>query len=151
MGLRPMGAGDIGAVCVLEEMTNPHPWPRCMFVEELKLGPSRCGWLVSEAETDEGKLVVGFGGVAYTADTGHIMGLAVHSRWRRQGIGRQLWHGLAQCARHAGASELTLEVRVSNVEAIALYLSLGMVRAGVVPGYYSDGEDALLFELAGLQ
>jgi ribosomal-protein-alanine N-acetyltransferase len=39
----------------------------------------------------------------------------------------------------------TLEVRVSNARAIALYRNVGFADAGVRPRYYSDdGEDALI-------
>jgi ribosomal-protein-alanine N-acetyltransferase len=45
----------------------------------------------------------------------------------------------------AGASALTLEVRVSNEPAKALYRRFGLAPAGVRRGYYEpDGEDALI-------
>jgi ribosomal-protein-alanine N-acetyltransferase len=43
----------------------------------------------------------------------------------------------------AGES-LTLEVRQSNSEAIAMYESLEYERVGTRPAYYQDGEDAVV-------
>ena len=151
MVLRPMTPPDIDAVHVLEQATNPYPWPHHMFVDELELDPSSCSWIVSEVDVGGVRTIIGFGGVIHGDGKAHIMSLAVDDRWRRRGVGRNLWHGLVHRAREVGAVSLSLEVRVSNAGAIALYRSLGMNQAGIVPAYYGDGEDALAFELAGLE
>ena len=45
-----------------------------------------------------------------------------------------------------GLSRLTLEVRVSNTPAIALYEGAGFVRDGVRPGFYREPrEDAAIY------
>ena len=44
-----------------------------------------------------------------------------------------------------GVSAMTLEVRVSNLTARALYASMGFASAGIRPDYYEDnGEDAVI-------
>jgi ribosomal-protein-alanine N-acetyltransferase len=43
-----------------------------------------------------------------------------------------------------GGESLTLEVRTSNGEAIAMYEVLDYDRAGVRRAYYQDGEDAVV-------
>ena len=45
-------------------------------------------------------------------------------------------------ARERGATVARLEVSTVNVGAIALYRGLGYRTEGVLPGYYSWGEDA---------
>ena len=46
-----------------------------------------------------------------------------------------------------GITDVTLEVRVSNEPAIALYRSFGFEEAGIRKRYYGDGEDALIMWL----
>ena len=43
-----------------------------------------------------------------------------------------------------GITDITLEVRVSNRPAIALYEGFGFESAGIRRGYYQNGEDALI-------
>jgi ribosomal-protein-alanine N-acetyltransferase len=71
------------------------------------------------------------------------MNVAVDPASRRRGVGATLLHELLTIA--GGDAQLTLEVRVSNVGAIALYEKLGFLSAGVRRRYYADnGEDALI-------
>ena len=60
--------------------------------------------------------------------------------------------GMLREARSAGVSEVTLEVRVSNDAAIALYTNLGFVEVGLRKKYYAStwtqpAEDALLLTI----
>ncbi|HTN53280.1 MAG TPA: GNAT family N-acetyltransferase, partial [Anaeromyxobacter sp.] len=64
------------------------------------------------------------------------------------GVGRALMDEVAEAGRRRGAALATLEVRRSNLPAIALYESLGYRHVGVRPNYYADeGEDALVMLL----
>ena len=92
-----------------------------------------------------GDAVVAFAGIWLMVDEAHITTFGVHPDWRRQGIGRQLLLNLVELSRAIGARRMTLEVRVSNEAAQALYRSFGFEAAGRRPRYYSDdGEDALV-------
>jgi ribosomal-protein-alanine N-acetyltransferase len=78
-------------------------------------------------------------------DEAHVTTFGVHPDWRRQGIGRQLLLNLAELAIAIGARRMTLEVRVSNEAAQALYQAFGFAIAGRRARYYTDdGEDALV-------
>jgi ribosomal-protein-alanine N-acetyltransferase len=78
-------------------------------------------------------------------DDSHITTFGIHPDWRRQGIGRQLLLSLADLSMAIGARRMTLEVRVSNEAAQALYRSFGFEVVGRRPRYYTDdGEDALV-------
>ena len=77
-------------------------------------------------------------------DEGHLVDLAVAPSARRRGIGRRLLGSLAEELRTRGARAITLEVRASNLGALALYRGAGFVVEGRRPRYYPDGEDALL-------
>jgi [ribosomal protein S18]-alanine N-acetyltransferase len=78
-------------------------------------------------------------------DAAEVEGLVVATDRRRLGIGRSLVKASMAWAAQAGATQMRLEVRASNAPARGLYQSLGFVRAGIRPGYYSaPREDALL-------
>lgn len=72
---------------------------------------------------------------------GHVTSLAVQSHARRLGIGssllRQLHYHLREC--HA-ADSVGLHVRVSNLQAVRLYVAEGYDVADIMPLYYGDGE-----------
>jgi [ribosomal protein S18]-alanine N-acetyltransferase len=77
-----------------------------------------------------------------------IHNVAVHSEFRRRGIGRLLIEQVVLEARRRGSTRVTLEVRRSNLAAQKLYESIGFIPTGLRKGYYSDnGEDALAMAL----
>ncbi|MCX8205448.1 MAG: ribosomal protein S18-alanine N-acetyltransferase [Candidatus Nezhaarchaeota archaeon] len=73
---------------------------------------------------------------------GHVISIAVLPHARRMGIGSALMARTMDALRRYGASEVFLEVRVSNEPAIALYRKLGFEYVRKIRGYYADGEDA---------
>lgn len=136
----PMRIEDVPAVHEIERMSFLTPWPSYAFEQELK-GNRLARYVVARA----GDGIVGFAGVWLMVDEAHVTTFGVHPDWRRQGIGRQLLLNLAELARTIGARRLTLEVRVSNLAAQALYRTFGFEVTGRRPRYYTDdGEDALV-------
>jgi [ribosomal protein S18]-alanine N-acetyltransferase len=82
------------------------------------------------------------------ADEVHLTDLGVRRVCRRRGIGRALVCALLDEAREFRARVVLLEVRASNVPALALYASLGFSELDRRPRYYSDtGEDAVVMQL----
>lgn len=82
----------------------------------------------------------------------HITILAVHPDCQRQGLGQVLLWALLRSAWKRGLEWATLEVRVSNRTAIALYQKFGFSEVGRRRRYYQDtGEDALILWHNGLQ
>jgi ribosomal-protein-alanine N-acetyltransferase len=74
----------------------------------------------------------------------HLMNVAVDEHLRRGGIATALLERLFERADRSGV-QYTLEVRLSNEPAIALYQRFGFHSAGVRRGYYHDNkEDALI-------
>jgi len=89
--------------------------------------------------------VVGFASLWLMAGEAHITSIAVRGIYRCMGIGEGLLIALVDLATRLDAGVLTLEVRVSNEVAQALYKKYGFNVVGRRPGYYSnDGEDATL-------
>lgn len=135
-----MGHGDIDIVAAIEKASNPDPWSRGLLAGELDLAEDQRWWSVAEIDHE----VVGFIGLMFTPTETHVMNVAVAPARRRLGIASLL---VAEAVAEAAArerSELTLEVRVSNEAAVALYEAFGFIQEGRRPRYYPDGEDALI-------
>ena len=101
------------------------------------------GFLVAE----EGGHVVGFLTTVVTSlfDV-KILSIAVDQRCQNKGFASMLLKALFQVLRTKGILRLLLEVRLSNIGAQRLYLSLGFNLVKVIAAYYQDGEDAYLME-----
>jgi ribosomal-protein-alanine N-acetyltransferase len=94
---------------------------------------------------DEAGAILGFAGMWLMFDEAHITTIGVRRAMRGRGIGELMLVHLIDQAREMGAKRLTLEVRVSNHVAQALYRKYSFREEGVRKRYYSDdGEDALI-------
>jgi len=101
------------------------------------------GFLVAEKDDN----VVGFlTTVAVSLFDVKILSLAVDSRCQNEGFASMLLRSLFEVLRIKAVPRLLLEVRLSNVRAQRLYLSLGFNLVKVICAYYQDGEDAYLME-----
>ncbi len=137
----PMTEAELPAVLAIETDSFHHPWTRDHFIQELN--SSYAFPLV--AMTPDGTLA-GYICPMLLLDEGHILDVAVHHAHRGKGIGRLLVEHVLGACREGGAEFVSLEVRPSNREAVALYTRLGFVETGRRKRYYQDGEDALLME-----
>jgi ribosomal-protein-alanine N-acetyltransferase len=89
--------------------------------------------------------IVGYAGLWLMVDEAHVTTIGVHPDHRGRAVGELLFLGLVDIARQMRALRMTLEVRVSNTSAQALYHKYGLENAGVRKRYYSDnGEDAFI-------
>ena len=136
--VRAMTTADIAAVAELEVVAFRDPWPPSFFFEELA-APARDYVVVEEVGG-----IVAYGGSMVIDGDAHIMTIAVRAEARRRRLGTRVLAALIEAAIERGAEHLTLEVRPSNAAAIALYRQFGFVAAGSRPGYYQDGEDAIV-------
>lgn len=93
----------------------------------------------------EGGRVLGYIGISHIIDEGYITNVAVLPEYRRRGVGRALLERVFSLARDEGLSFVSLEVRVSNAGAIALYEGLGFKEEGRRRDFYREPkEDALI-------
>lgn len=135
--VRPLRHSDLPSVLAIERRSFPTPWSLSMFVLELSKPSGIC-----LAATADGELV-GYLICAFYVEAFHLMNVAVEPACRRHGIGRALIDELLE--RTGPDASITLEVRVSNAGAIALYESYGFRAVGTRRRYYSDtGEDAII-------
>jgi ribosomal-protein-alanine N-acetyltransferase len=96
--------------------------------------------------------LVGLGCLWAILNEAHITILAIDSAYQRQGLGQALLFALLVAAWKRRLEWATLEVKVSNQAAIALYQKFGFQEAGRRRNYYQDtGEDALILWRSGLQ
>jgi ribosomal-protein-alanine N-acetyltransferase len=127
-------------VLKIEAQVYPRPWSLGLFLSELALRQTRV-YVVAKV----GTTVVGYGGLMLVAGDGHVTTIAVDPDWHRQGIGTRLLLALHRAGVAHGCTGLTLEVRVSNEAAQAMYRRFGYAPAGIRKNYYSEtNEDALV-------
>ena len=139
--IRPLELRDLSEIEEIERDSYPTPWSRSMFASELSKPSSLC---IGAFEADTGRLV-GYLVISRYVDAWHVMNVAVDPDRRRRGIATTLLERLFELTAGRGRRGYTLEVRVSNTYAIALYERLGFKARGVRRGYYTDNrEDALI-------
>ena len=138
--IRRLAYSDLPAVISIERRSFPTPWSLAMFVLELSKPSGIC--LAATA----GEELLGYLVCSRYDQVWHLMNVAVSPDRRRAGTARRLISKLVE--EGGGKLPFTLEVRVSNHPAIAMYERLGFRSAGVRPRYYQDnGEDALIMWL----
>jgi len=138
VSLRPLVVSDLPAVLEIEHASFPSPWKPEFFLSEMSNPYARL--VVAE----RAGLVIGYFCRWLVADEVHILNVAVHPDHRRWGVGKFLLQKILTEARQSGACSASLEVRASNLPAIALYQALGFQQVAIRRGYYENGEDALL-------
>jgi ribosomal-protein-alanine N-acetyltransferase len=136
----PMNADHLDEVAELERICFSTPWSRNMLAEELDNALS--AFLV--ALDDSGK-VAGYAGLQVILDEGYITNIAVRPECRRQGVAGKLLQVFLDFAQGNHLAFLSLEVRASNYDAIALYGSRGFRSVGRRKNYYEHPrEDAII-------
>jgi len=145
--VEPLRRRLLPGVMEIERVSYPAPWTEGVFQSELHMAArgERC-YLVAR----EGSRVVAYGGMMITLDEAHITNIAAAPAARRRGLGTRMLAELAWAAIGRGCTGLTLEVRVSNTAAQALYERFGFESAGVRKKYYENTEDAIVMWRHGL-
>jgi [ribosomal protein S18]-alanine N-acetyltransferase len=137
--IRTLEAADLTAIEAIEQRAYPTPWSRSMFASELAKPTSIC------LGAFEGDDLLGYVINSRYVDAWHIMNVAVDPDRRRRGIATRLLERLFELTRDDERRGYTLEVRISNEDAIRLYGQLGFEPRGIRRGYYTDNkEDALI-------
>lgn len=149
---QPLEAVWVSAVEALEAQTmGSDAWHASQIMDELPRG-DRTWWAAYEmsdsskrAVSPEDAKLIGYAGGWIVDGQVQVLKVATDPAYRRRGIAQELLAHIARDARDLGASEMTLEVRLSNTGAHAFYERLGLKRIGVRPRYYSDREDAVIY------
>ena len=137
--LIPMDNRHVAQVAALEKQCFSEPWSENSVASELSNPLS--AWLVAM----DGDALAGYVGSQSVMGESDMMNIAVDANYRRQGIAQALVKELVAQLKEKGNHSLTLEVRISNQPAIALYEKLGFEHVGKRPNYYRNPkEDALI-------
>ena len=96
----------------------------------------------------EGDRVIAYVSLLFHGGTHYlrIYSIAVHPDFRGKGLGQALMDQTIRTANECKAAKITLEVKVTNAAAIALYMKNGFIPAGIKPCYYHDGSDAIYMQ-----
>jgi ribosomal-protein-alanine acetyltransferase len=139
---RPLGDNDIETVAALERLAHAAPWTEGNFRDALAAGYGM------QVGVTDGRIVA-YGVLMFAPGEAQLLNLTVAPEVRRLGIGRALLRRFLADARGRGAAQCFLEVRVSNVGAVALYEAEGFLPVARRVGYYpspdaGSREDALV-------
>lgn len=134
-----MDESHVAPIAALEKLCFSDPWSEHSIATELT---SRLSYWLVAVENGE---VVGYIGSQSVLGESDMMNVAVHPNHRRRGIAETLVEALSRDLKARDNVCLTLEVRASNVPAIALYDKLGFTQVGLRKNYYRNPrEDALI-------
>lgn len=139
--VEPLRRRHVAGLMPIEQASYPRPWTVGVFQSEIEMmHRGERHYLVAR----DGNEIVGYGGLMFVVDDAHVTNIAVAPERQRQGIATRVLTELAWAAIDRGCCALTLEVRVSNTGAQALYREFGFVPAGVRKRYYENVEDAIV-------
>lgn len=139
-----MQESDLPAVAELEQACFSSCWSEAQFRYELKENEFSHLYVAKAGER-----LIGYFVYWITFETAQLCKIAVAKSYRRQGIAHAMMEQLLRDAVNNQCAFVTLEVRVSNLAAIALYERFDFVRVGMRKAYYQDnGEDAYVYARA---
>ncbi len=129
-------------VLSIEARVYPRPWSPSLFLSELAQRSSR-SYLVARHEGE----VVGYAGMMFMGREAHVTNIAVDPDFHGRRVGTRLLLTIITEAIARGAEVISLEVRVSNHVAQAMYVKFGFSVVGTRKGYYIEtNEDAFIME-----
>jgi ribosomal-protein-alanine N-acetyltransferase len=141
-----MQAADVPDVLAIEEKVFPYPWSRGNFLDSIQSGYD-C-WVLRDAAQG----LLGYVLLMFAVDEAHLLNVAVRPDGQGLGHGRLLIDKALSLARGKQAVTMFLEVRPSNVRALAVYQHYGFAGVGRRKAYYpakdNGREDALILSLA---
>jgi ribosomal-protein-alanine N-acetyltransferase len=157
--VEPMSLADVQQVMEIEQRSFSAPWSARAYRYEIVENGNSTMVVVRPAGAADGALaqlarqlgffrpppVLGYGGFWQLVDDAHIATIAVHPQWRGQGLGELLLVSMLERAMKQGGMRATLEVRVTNYTAQALYAKYAFDIVSRRKRYYADNnEDAYI-------
>lgn len=137
--IHSMTRDDIDSVEEIERECFSVPWTREGIENELSNETAR--FFVAEYMGEK----AGYLGMHIVLDECYIANIAVKEKFRRKGIANKLLREGEKTAKNENCAFISLEVRVSNEKAIALYKKRGYNEIGERKNFYSEPtENALI-------
>lgn len=142
LNIRDMVLEDIPDVLEGERISHENPWSEGIFSGELRLARENPGerllWVLSD---DTGKTIMGHLCMMIIAGEATLNNITIYPEYRNKGMGSDFLTKAMSTAVDKGARAFTLEVRVSNTPALALYEKLGFKSEGIRRGYYDEPKE----------
>lgn len=137
--IREMQEHDLNQVLAIEEECFQHPWTKDQFLYELQGNEFAYLYVLEDDE-----IIKGFIDFWITFDQVQLAQIAIRKDEQGKGLSKQLIDTMLQFSLEKEAEHISLEVRPSNVSALALYKGYGFIEMNHRKGYYHDGEDAVV-------
>ncbi len=131
---------DIAKIGAIERVCFSDPWSEADLLSCLSL-PVYKTYLI-----EENGEIIAYACQSVIFEDAEILNIAVAPNYRGRGYGQKLMQEMLDRAIALKASNVFLEVRVSNEPAKGLYRSFSFEEYGVRKNYYPDGENALLMK-----
>ncbi len=146
-----MSMDDLDAIMRIEPTIYSHPWTRGNFSDSLNSGYS--AWVLYNSNNQDD--IIGYSLMMMVIDEAHLLNISVAKPSQNRGFGKLLLNHMMGKARAYGATNMFLEVRLSNTSAISLYEAIGFNEMAIRRAYYPTSspekngrEDALLMGIA---
>jgi ribosomal-protein-alanine N-acetyltransferase len=144
--IRPATRRDLRRILEIEAASfGPDAWDRPIFENALAETPGL--FVVARLA---GK-IAGYSISYIERGSGELVSIAVHPRYRRNGVGEALMRFTKGELKRRGVTAWRLMVRIDNHQAIGFYRRFGFVRTRTVRGYYGRGVDAWRMESRNLR
>ena len=143
VSIRPAIADDVAAITDIDARASDFPWSPGQIQQSIDVDNGHDQVLIIESESE----LVGFVFFNLVLDEGSIHNIAVHPEYQRQGLASKLLRKAIKHMKGKGAERCFLDVRRSNIAAVAFYTGLGFQIEGERRNYYrawAGREDALL-------
>ena len=143
MEIRIATIEDAHAIYEIEQQSFSVPWRLESVLAELEGAANKLYMVICEENH-----IVGYAGAWLVYDEGQITNIAILPSARGKGYGSKLTKQLINECFSRGMHEIFLEVRISNLAALAMYRNLGFSVKGIRKEYYSEPtEDAYIMSL----
>lgn len=139
MLIRGINHDDLDQIIEIERKCFSIPWSKVSYEKELenKLAYYQCA--------EESGIILGYMGMWRILNECHITNVAVLPQYREKGVATNLINKMIEICKCSEITQMTLEVRESNIPAINLYKKFGFLVAGKRPRYYqAPTEDAII-------
>jgi len=134
--IRKATPGDLTAIDHIERICFDSSPFETGFIRDVLASHHFITWVAEEGE------IIGYITLLRNDDEHllRLISLAVAPPCRGRGVGKALLETAKKYALEKGIRKLSLEVRISNVAAINLYLQSGFKIKGLIRDYYTRGE-----------
>lgn len=137
--LRKASMADVAYIEQIEHGTFGKSLGNKMFIEDI-LYNHMAHYQVLEVAGER----AGYCSLWLTMPYAEIIQIIVEPPYRHQGYGRLMMDAMLEKCEKANVEAVTLEVRVTNTQAINFYEQFGFKTVSRRKRYYQDGEDAWL-------